>query len=76
MTEMSQVSMDLASFEVVDHCRDVLLGVLEEGLLDIVVCNESEALMFAKVPPLTLATSRPPPVTCGSPAPKPVLAML
>jgi hypothetical protein len=50
---MVQVSMDMASFEVVDNCRDVLLGVLEEGLLDIVVCNESEALMFAKVRPLT-----------------------
>eukprot|EP00884_Botryococcus_braunii_P009420 jgi/Botrbrau1/1847/Bobra.146_1s0041.1 len=43
------VSMDLASFELVCNCWSLLAELLQEGLLDIVVCNEEEALMVAKM---------------------------
>jgi len=37
------VSIDLASFEVVRHCRAALSEVLESGLIDVIFCNEDEA---------------------------------
>ncbi len=39
-----QVSLDLASFELVHNCGDALMRVLKEGLVDVVFCNEEEAL--------------------------------
>lgn len=39
----SLVSLDLASFEVVRGCRDTLMSLLKEGLVDIVFANEDEA---------------------------------
>ena len=50
-----QVSLDLASFEVVRGCADALLGLLRERLLDIVFCNEQEAAALAEVLPRLLA---------------------
>lgn len=38
-----QVSLDLASFELVHNCGDALARVLREGLVDVVFCNEEEA---------------------------------
>ena len=37
------VSLDLASFEVVRNCRSQLLSLLDEGLVDLLFCNEDEA---------------------------------
>ena len=37
------VSLDLASFEVVRHCRDALRETLESGVVDVIFCNEDEA---------------------------------
>ena len=37
------VSIDLASFEVVRHCRAALSEVLESGMIDVIFCNEDEA---------------------------------
>ena len=50
-TYAMQVSLDLASFEVVRGCAGALLGLLREGLLDIVFCNEAEAAALAEVLP-------------------------
>ncbi len=49
---MRQVSMDLASFELVRNCAGVLLGLLRERLLDLVFCNEQEAAALAEVLPV------------------------
>lgn len=38
----AQVSLDLASFEVVRACHSTLMDVLETGGVDIVFCNEDE----------------------------------
>ncbi|GAX77562.1 hypothetical protein CEUSTIGMA_g5006.t1 [Chlamydomonas eustigma] len=43
----AQVSMDLASFELVRHCKSSLLDLLESGCLDIVFANEHEAAELA-----------------------------
>jgi sugar/nucleoside kinase (ribokinase family) len=47
------VSLDLASFELVRSCKDTLVQLLEEGLLDLVFANEEEAVALAEelVPP-------------------------
>lgn len=45
----SQVSLDTASFEVVTNCWASLLHLLQQGLVDILLCNEDEALAVAKV---------------------------
>ena len=37
------VSLDLASFEVVRNCRSQLLSLLDDGLVDLLFCNEDEA---------------------------------
>lgn len=37
------VSLDLASFEVVRNCRAQLVSLLEDGLVDLLFCNEDEA---------------------------------
>ena len=37
------VSLDLASFEVVRNCRAQLTSLLEDGLVDLLFCNEDEA---------------------------------
>lgn len=44
-----QVSLDTASFEVVTNCWPSLLHLLQQGLVDILLCNEDEALAVAKV---------------------------
>ena len=44
-----QVSLDLASFEVVHNCQHTLLTVLREGLVDILFCNTAEAEALAEV---------------------------
>jgi hypothetical protein len=44
-----QVSLDLASFEVVRACAGLLLDLLHERLLDLVFCNEQEAAALAEV---------------------------
>jgi sugar/nucleoside kinase (ribokinase family) len=41
------VSMDLASFELVRHCKASLMEILESGLLDLVFANEEEAAEMA-----------------------------
>lgn len=41
------VSLDLASFEVVAHCRGTLMSLLEQRLVDIVFANEEEAAALA-----------------------------
>lgn len=46
-----QVSLDLASFEVVRSCQDTLLKLLREGLVDILFCNTAEAEALAEVGP-------------------------
>ncbi len=43
-----QVSLDLASFEVVRACAAPLLALLTERLLDLVFCNEQEAAALAE----------------------------
>lgn len=47
-----QVSLDLASFELVHNCGDALARVLTEGLVDVVFCNEEEACAVLKLPQL------------------------
>ena len=49
-----QVSLDLSSFELVEHCKETLLQLLQEGLVDIVACNEEEVEAFSKVSPSSL----------------------
>ena len=44
-----QVSIDLASFEVVQNCFGQLQTFLESGSFDLVLCNEEEAAAIAKV---------------------------
>lgn len=46
-----QVSLDLASFEVVNNNHATLLRWMTEGLLDLVFCNLEEAEALAKVTP-------------------------
>ena len=43
MSRWAQVSLDLASFEVVRHAWETLMGVLREELLHTVFANEEEA---------------------------------
>ena len=38
------VSLDLASFEVVRHCKATLVRILEAGVVDLLFANEDEAL--------------------------------
>lgn len=47
-----QVSLDLASFELVHNCGDALARVLREGLVDVVFCNEEEACAVLQLPQL------------------------
>ena len=46
--EWVQVSLDTASFEVVRNCWQSLLSLLQEGLVDLLLCNEDEALAVAE----------------------------
>ena len=46
---MVQVCLDTASFEVVQNCWQTLLSILKEGLVDLLLCNEAEALAVAQV---------------------------
>lgn len=48
-----QVSLDLASFELVHNCADALVRVLRAGLVDVVFCNEEEALAVLEVSQLS-----------------------
>lgn len=45
---LRQVSLDTASFEVVRNCWHSLVSLLEEGLVDLLLCNEDEALAVAE----------------------------
>lgn len=45
----AQVSLDLASFEVVRACAGPLLDLLRERMMDLVFCNEQEAIALAEV---------------------------
>ncbi len=47
-----QVSLDLASFEVVQNCSATLKELLGGGTLEIVFCNEEEAVALTEVNPL------------------------
>jgi hypothetical protein len=38
------VSIDLASFELVRNCKESLLGILRDGLVDLIFANEEEAI--------------------------------
>ena len=38
------MSLDLASFEVVRHCKATLVRILETGVVDLLFANEDEAL--------------------------------
>jgi sugar/nucleoside kinase (ribokinase family) len=42
------VSIDLASFELVENCIDTLLRLLKQGLIDLVFANEEEAVALLK----------------------------
>ncbi|KAG2440728.1 hypothetical protein HXX76_003585 [Chlamydomonas incerta] len=37
-------SIDLASFELVRNCKDSMLGLLKDGLIDLIFANEEEAV--------------------------------
>ncbi|PNW80841.1 hypothetical protein CHLRE_07g331800v5 [Chlamydomonas reinhardtii] len=37
-------SIDLASFELVRNCKDSMLGLLKDGLVDLIFANEEEAV--------------------------------
>jgi sugar/nucleoside kinase (ribokinase family) len=43
------VSIDLASFECVANCKQPLLELLQEGLIDLVFANEEEAIALLEV---------------------------
>ena len=43
------MSIDLASFEVVENCFTELHSFLQQGSFDMVLCNEEEAAAIAKV---------------------------
>ncbi|GLI71363.1 hypothetical protein VaNZ11_016552 [Volvox africanus] len=43
------VSIDLASFELVRNCKDALLGLLQDGLVDLIFANEEEAVTLCQV---------------------------
>lgn len=45
----TQVSLDLASFEVVNNNHSTLLRWMQKGLLDLVFCNLEEAQALAQV---------------------------
>lgn len=45
---MLQVCLDTASFEVVRNCWQSLVSLLKEGLVDLLLCNEEEALAVAE----------------------------
>ncbi|KAL3150723.1 hypothetical protein ABBQ32_000510 [Trebouxia sp. C0010 RCD-2024] len=45
----AEVSLDTASFEVVRNCWQSLLSLLQEGLVDLLLCNEDEALAVAEM---------------------------
>ncbi|KXZ43676.1 hypothetical protein GPECTOR_83g288 [Gonium pectorale] len=51
----AMVSIDLASFELVRNCKEALLGLLQDGLVDLIFANEEEAITLASelslVPP-------------------------
>ncbi|GLC40082.1 hypothetical protein PLESTB_000627100 [Pleodorina starrii] len=59
------VSIDLASFELVRSCKEALLGLLQDGLVDLIFANEEESVTLCNVMGLM-----PPPPT--PPAPTPV----
>ena len=44
-----QVCLDTASFEVVHNCWQTLLSILKDGLVDLLLCNEAEALAVAQL---------------------------
>ena len=42
------MSLDTASFEVVRNCWQSFVSLLQEGLVDLLLCNEDEALAVAE----------------------------
>ncbi|DBA91709.1 TPA: hypothetical protein ACH3X1_003306 [Trebouxia sp. C0004] len=49
----AEVCLDTASFEVVRNCWQTLLNLLEEGLVDLLLCNADEALAVAEMAGVT-----------------------
>ena len=56
-TAGAQISLDLASFEIVRGCWDALEAILRAGLVDVVFCNEDEAAAVCEVAALTGGSS-------------------
>ncbi|KAG2441983.1 hypothetical protein HYH02_009776 [Chlamydomonas schloesseri] len=55
-------SIDLASFELVRNCKESLLGLLQDGLIDLIFANEEEAVTLCSElgllpPPAAASTS-------------------
>lgn len=44
-----QASIDLASFELVQHCHETLHRLLQHQLIDLLFCNLAEAHALAQV---------------------------
>lgn len=61
-----QVCLDTASFEVVRNCWQTLLALLEEGLVDLLLCNEDEALAVAEVSRSHTHSALPSLMTCAT----------
>ncbi|PSC70913.1 carbohydrate kinase [Micractinium conductrix] len=53
------VSIDLASFEVVANCWQHLDALLQERLIDVVFCNEQEAVALCKAAAVALPAGAP-----------------
>ena len=49
--------MDLASFELVENSKETLFKLLHRNLVDIIICNEEEAIALAKVIILDIESS-------------------
>ena len=45
---VEQVSLDLASFELVRGCTSALLAILDEHLVDVLLANDEEAKAFGR----------------------------
>lgn len=72
-----QVCLDTASFEVVRNCWQGLLSLLEEGLVDLLLCNEDEALAVAEASTWLCALMQAqPPFSCKANIPAATLVII
>ena len=55
----ARTSLDLGSYEAVQHCQEPLLEILEEGLIDLFFCNEDEAAALQSIVPSRSGGARP-----------------